>query len=723
MMKSAVLLLSLAVPAAAQNYPFPGAQSDPPVLCTGCPYLNSWAQANAGLPTFPYDTPLQLHTGRIFDSSSTADVQNGMRTIRGGRIRVATGSNRIYLGLGATIAAYSLDTFFSAKLQEPMVAVNTIPTGKPYSGRNPFEKLLKPDRFFYPESPGSGWTVPPADAQNVLNDFDTDDRGYIYLATAQYGWGIASDPGGTDGSHMPSVKQMTSDGSSILTVLSLRSGANYYALISTTANVTRVYDVTTPATPVLVGERSGTANGIRDWAKYDAGQRVAVRNSDGLVRIYTAANLISGGATIADVAPTVNRLFTGLSFDENGTLWLAEYAPGSLIPPNHLWQLTPGANGYTTTMHHGIYGNSGFAPRMIHAAGGYIAVGGQTQQGGDYSFDLRLLRVVNGVPELVNTNEFFSNYYERAPSGYAEPLHGTAQRVHLVAQGGKTYLFYNTYGLGDVYELGSGSRITSMQPPSGITKGGTQVSIYGTGFTAGSTVTFDGLLATSTFVSPTQIDAIAPEHPTAEVDVIVTPPGASSMTAPKKFTYELTTPLQFVATATSTTSVNMSWSSVAGATFYEVSRRSHGGEWSVVGIPTTNSFANGGLIAETTYVYRVRAGDGIASYSPYSALDLATTMTGESAVILAGAPILAADLAKVRSRVNAVRAAAGLPAAIFTGGGVGAPVLRTDITALRSALDQACSSLGLGGVGYTDKSLFGVGVKALHLNQILDSMR
>jgi hypothetical protein len=43
------------------------------------------------------------------------------------------------------------------------------------------------------------------------------------------------------------------------------------------------------------------------------------------------------------------------------------------------------------------------------------------------------------------------------------------------------------WGLGDVYEISDAPRITSMTPLSGDPAGGTNVSIYGTGFSPTST--------------------------------------------------------------------------------------------------------------------------------------------------------------------------------------------------------------------------------------------
>jgi hypothetical protein len=726
--KSVCLLLSLVATSlslSAQNHPMPGAQSDPPVICTGCAGTNTEGEPNEGLPTYAYDSPIKLHAGRFVDSSSTPIVQNmGMRTIRAGVVRTASG--RIYLQLGSAIGAYTRDTFFTGKLQEPMVAVNTIPVPNPsfpYGGRNPFEKLAKPDRYFYPEAKNSGWNTPLADGAERLRDLDVDDRGYVYLATALFGWGIVSDPGGTNGTLLPSVIQYSTG--SFHRIVSLRVGSTYYACVSELPDevspVSALYNVTTPATPSLVR----SADAFTNWTKHEAGEHLALLNTDGHVRVYTYADFIAGNAPIADVTPSASRKFGDLSFDDDGNLWIAETRASSTVVSNVLWKLTPGANGYTTTTYD-VYGNAAFSPTTIHAAAGYVAVGGLVTAGGT-RHDLRLLQVTGGTPALLDTDDFFLKYYDRAPAGYAEPgiYASILARVRIVSEGGKTYLFYNTSGLGDVYELGDGPRITSMTPLSGIPAGGTNVSIYGTGFAAGTNVTFGGILAGSTFVSPTELTAVSPAHTSGAVDVVVSPPAVTPMTAPRQFTYLLTTPQSFTATATSTTSVGLSWTGVTGATFYEVSRRQPAGTWDVIGTPATTSFSDAGRTAETTYVYRVRAGDAALNYSDYSVIDLATTMSGDSALIFTGTLILSADIANLRTRVNAVRAAANLSGGTFTGGGIGEPILGTHITELRTALQQAYLALGFALPTFTDTSVVAgtTVVKALHLNEMLDRMR
>jgi hypothetical protein len=709
-----LLLLCYAVPVSAQNYPYPGDVAHPAVICSGCPGTNSSGQLNDGLPTFPYDTPVSKHTGRFVDSSNVSNYQAPVRTIRSGLVRVApSAQNRIYLALGGMVGAYTLDTFFTGKLAEGMVSLTTVFHGVSRPGGT--EKLAKPDRYFYAESNQSGWSTQLFDIQDVLYDFDADDRGYLYPATL-FGWGIASDPGGSGGSHLPFVAQVTADNDVIKMLLSIRNGSSYHVYHSNAADRATLYDVTTPASPVFSAMRTGSSNAFKAWSKYETGQRVALLNIDGHARVYSYAGLITGAEPLADLTPSAGKFFADLSFDDSGNLWMAEST--NSVSTNSLRKEAPSGEVYTTTLYD-VYGPNGFSPRKIHASAGYIAVAGQVTS----AFDLRLLKVVGGSPQLQETGGFIEKYYHRAPSGYAQPGNSLLMNVRLVAQGGKTYLFYNDFGLGDVYEIPDIPRITSIAPMSGSPVGGTNVDIYGSGFLPGTTVTFDGLTASSSFVSITHMTAVSPAHASGPVDVVVSVPLGDPMTAPSPFTYILDTPQPFTATATSTDSVSLSWNSIPGAVRYEVSRRLPAGTWTVIGTPSATSLTDGALTAETTYVYRVRADDGAANFSAYSAIDLATTMTGASANIVAGAPILAADVAHLRTRVNAVRAAAGLSAYSFTGPLSGV-VLAQDVTELRTALTQGRTTLGFAAPTYTDlPTVNGLPIKAVHFNELLDLMR
>lgn len=80
--------------------------------------------------------------------------------------------------------------------------------------------------------------------------------------------------------------------------------------------------------------------------------------------------------------------------------------------------------------------------------------------------------------------------------------------------------------------------ITSVTPNTGSTAGGTNVTIIGGGFTAGSNVFFDGKPASNvTVVSDTEITATTPSGSAGAVDVVITNPNSSPGQLSDGFTY------------------------------------------------------------------------------------------------------------------------------------------------------------------------------------------
>ena len=81
----------------------------------------------------------------------------------------------------------------------------------------------------------------------------------------------------------------------------------------------------------------------------------------------------------------------------------------------------------------------------------------------------------------------------------------------------------------------------NSNPAAGPTAGGNTVTINGTGFVSGAGVKFGAAAsATVTFVSATQLKAVAPAHAVGTVDVTVTTPGGTSaIVAADHYTYDV----------------------------------------------------------------------------------------------------------------------------------------------------------------------------------------
>jgi hypothetical protein len=85
--------------------------------------------------------------------------------------------------------------------------------------------------------------------------------------------------------------------------------------------------------------------------------------------------------------------------------------------------------------------------------------------------------------------------------------------------------------------------VSLVSPSSGTTAGGTPVTITGTGFVSGATVSFGGSAATSVvFGNATTLTAVTPAHAAGLVNVVVTNPDLSVGTGTNKYTYVGTGP-------------------------------------------------------------------------------------------------------------------------------------------------------------------------------------
>ena len=90
----------------------------------------------------------------------------------------------------------------------------------------------------------------------------------------------------------------------------------------------------------------------------------------------------------------------------------------------------------------------------------------------------------------------------------------------------------------DDYSYGNAPTIGSLTPEVGLVAGGQSVTVTGSGFAAGMTVTIGGVAVTPTSVTPTSFTLIAPAESAGLVDIQVTTlDGTSALTAADEYTY------------------------------------------------------------------------------------------------------------------------------------------------------------------------------------------
>jgi hypothetical protein len=99
----------------------------------------------------------------------------------------------------------------------------------------------------------------------------------------------------------------------------------------------------------------------------------------------------------------------------------------------------------------------------------------------------------------------------------------------------------------NLFTYGAAPTVSAISPTSGPTVGGTAVTITGTGFASGATVSIGGSAATSvTFGSATSLTAATAAHASGLVDVVVTNPDTQSGTGTNLFTYAVAPQVQAV---------------------------------------------------------------------------------------------------------------------------------------------------------------------------------
>jgi hypothetical protein len=199
--------------------------------------------------------------------------------------------------------------------------------------------------------------------------------------------------------------------------------------------------------------------------------------------------------------------------------------------------------------------------------------------------------------------------------------------------------------------------------------------------------------------------------------VTVTDTLNATITGSKGVTVGPATPASLIASASTTTKIDLTWSPSAGATQYEVFRAA-----ASIGTTASTSFSDTTVAAGTTYVYRVRAIDASSRVSPLSAPDAATTIFfTDDPLSIGSTTIKAVHVTQLRQAVNAMRAAASLDAASFTDPTLaGVRIKAVHIQELRTALNEARAPLGLAPTPFTDPSLVAgtTRIKAAHVQEI-----
>ncbi|HYS52873.1 MAG TPA: hypothetical protein VER58_03785 [Thermoanaerobaculia bacterium] len=183
-------------------------------------------------------------------------------------------------------------------------------------------------------------------------------------------------------------------------------------------------------------------------------------------------------------------------------------------------------------------------------------------------------------------------------------------------------------------------------------------------------------------------------------------------------------PTGVVATATSTTTIQVSWSGLCVTTCH-IYRSADHVTYSNIGSSVTSPFSDAlGSSTPVAYLYKVRAFNGTTESADSNVDQGNNVIFTNDPLVVQTTPITATHLTELRNVTNALRTLAGLGGASFTDPSPSGVVIKAvHITEIRTNLDAAMSVLGLTTGGYTDGSLAGVVVKAVHFQEIRNRVK
>ncbi len=184
-----------------------------------------------------------------------------------------------------------------------------------------------------------------------------------------------------------------------------------------------------------------------------------------------------------------------------------------------------------------------------------------------------------------------------------------------------------------------------------------------------------------------------------------------------------------VATATSGTDVDVTWSAVPGAVSYQIHRKAAGGSFTQVGTSATTNFTDNTAVAGNSYLYAVKWVNGSAIASALSTPDIATTIFYTDPTLAVGSTgVKTIHITELRTAIAAVRSLAGLGAFSYTDPTLTAGVTLiklAHLTELRTSLEAAMTILGFPAGLYTDPAPIALitAIKAVHVEEVRNRMQ
>jgi uncharacterized protein YjiK/methionine-rich copper-binding protein CopC len=451
---------------------------------------------------------------------------------------------------GLATATASTDTTPAASTITSPAAGATVPVGSPVTVSGTasdtggavggVEVSVDGGASWHPASGRASWTyswTPASNATVTIKSRAVDDSGN--LETPSAGVTITVGAGGGTAPTVTSVSPTsgtTAGGTAVII-----TGTGFAAGATVTFGGTAATGVTVvSATQITATTPAGAAGAVN----------VVVTNSGGLSGTLTNGYTYVAPPAVTSVSPTSGTTAGGTSVTIAGTGFAAgatvtfggTAATGvTVVSATQITATTPaGAAGAVNVVVTNADGQSAtltggytyVAPLPAPTVTGISPTSGTTA--GGTSVTITGTNFAAGVTVRFGTTAATNVTVVSATQITATTPTGIAGAVNVVVTNPDGQSATLTSG----YTYVAAPAVTSVSPTSGTTAGGTSVTIAGSGFAAGATVTFGGTAATGvTVVSATQITATTPAHAAGAVNVVVTNSGGLSGTLTNGYTY------------------------------------------------------------------------------------------------------------------------------------------------------------------------------------------
>jgi len=444
------LLAAIApVSALAYNGPplftLPAKTTKTEVTCTTCVPSSYMGKKSVG-----YQGAMSTFVGRYDDSALDSEGFSLPRPLRVWQMKYNAAHDRLYMRVGSYLVAYDVATLISrAASNEGLITID-----RP-GDVGPAGSYLSWDKSFNIED---NWPQTGMDGGDWLPDFDFDDRGFVYM-TGGVIWGSVKDDYVRGGQFSDGYKFAAASARSIVVLKA--SNGHYYVVVSPETGTSTVFDVTDRTAPIQ------TATLTRAFLKTAAaksadGHWVAITNSgSNSVEIFTTEDFITNRPPVFSTTP--GQIFKGMATD--GTRFFAAETVNGLLS---ISTFTPSGGTFVETKSRT---SNPFLPERLQYGAGYVSVTGLTTS--NSTNDVHVFRVGTGtLTELdllsyststLKTDRYFPSYYSPngVPTGYLSSIYSLIVDSFVYQKSGKTYLFVNAKGLGDIYEIKGTDSITS----------------------------------------------------------------------------------------------------------------------------------------------------------------------------------------------------------------------------------------------------------------------